>query len=142
MRRTDSDFMLAKFDSMLGLFGKLNFPACPAKLEEAKSSSSAWVQLFSNWPLNEDRFVLDVDLGKICDSLVAEFNNTFRTRLKKIRSAYRTYLIDKTGHFFPLTNSGEAVSQREYQVGDDPRRINWKLSARRDRKIVNVYEEK
>jgi uncharacterized protein (DUF58 family) len=34
----------------------------------------------------------------------------------------------------------EFASLREYAVGDDPRKIDWKASARKDRPVVRVYE--
>jgi len=36
--------------------------------------------------------------------------------------------------------SSEFHSMREYSIGDDPRRINWKVSAKRDDLVVNEYE--
>jgi uncharacterized protein (DUF58 family) len=36
--------------------------------------------------------------------------------------------------------SSEFKAMREYSVGDDPRRINWKVSAKREDLIVNEYE--
>ncbi len=36
--------------------------------------------------------------------------------------------------------SSEFRSMREYSVGDDPRRINWKVSAKREDLVVNEYE--
>lgn len=36
--------------------------------------------------------------------------------------------------------SSEFRSIREYSIGDDPRRINWKVSAKREDLVVNEYE--
>ncbi len=36
--------------------------------------------------------------------------------------------------------SSEFRSMREYSIGDDPRRINWKVSAKREDLVVNEYE--
>ena len=36
--------------------------------------------------------------------------------------------------------SSEFRSMREYSMGDDPRRINWKVSAKREDLVVNEYE--
>jgi hypothetical protein len=36
--------------------------------------------------------------------------------------------------------SSEFRSMREYSLGDDPRRINWKVSAKREDLVVNEYE--
>jgi uncharacterized protein (DUF58 family) len=36
--------------------------------------------------------------------------------------------------------SSEFKSIREYSIGDDPRRINWKVSAKREDLVVNEYE--
>ncbi|MEZ4753694.1 MAG: DUF58 domain-containing protein [Bdellovibrionota bacterium] len=122
--------------SMLGICGKLANPICSDLLKKLDEPASGWQLLFSTWPENGG-----IDLLKICDQLVAEFSHILRSQNRRLRTVYRGYLVDKTGKFFPISSAGDPVHLRHYQIGDDPKTINTKVSARRDRTVVNVYEE-
>lgn len=88
---------------------------------------------------------------KECDSYSASIDEAWQRSqawladhegLRVIRSPYQQFLHYATGRVLAKGVSGELSDLREYRQGDDLRLVDYKASARLDKTLVRVFEER